>query len=177
MKKKLASLTIVLGLLATVVGHAARIASPVDQYMAVCTETKEHGGQEYVLTSWLNTKLEADEAGKAHERATRGHRWTIKTRQQPASSAAVDMSQVSLPATGTHSNSAMNATCEGNACDVISLTWDQGVQKYLVQNNSNRRVKVELRNWATTNTIPLGPGESKHSFVSGFINPYRANYE
>lgn len=177
MKKKLALLTMGLVLLANVVVHAARIANPVEQYMAVCTETREHGGQEYVLTSWLDSKSEADEAGKAHERSTRGHRWTIKTRQKPESSAAAIIAPISLPAIVIHSKSAFNTACEGNACDVVSVTWDQGAQKYLVQNRSNRRVKVELRNWATTNTVPLGPNESKHSFVMAYINPYRAYYE
>jgi len=55
----------------------------VDQYMAVCTETQEHGGQEYVLTSWHESRDYVNEAGKTHEQRTKGHRWAIRTRQKP----------------------------------------------------------------------------------------------
>lgn len=151
---------------------AAHISNASEQYMVFCTETLEHGGQEYALTSWLNSREAANEAGKAHELATRGHRWTIRTRQQPESSAAMFTATTLLPVAW-----APAAGCEGNACDVVSVTWDPGVQRYLVSNRSGRRVKVELRNWATTNTIPLGPNETKHSFVAAYINPYRAYYE
>lgn len=71
-----------LGVLVLVSAIAASSA-PAEQYMAICTETQEHGGQEYALTAWLSTREAANEAGKAHEQATRGHRWTIRTRTAP----------------------------------------------------------------------------------------------
>jgi len=51
------------------------------QYMALCTETQEHGGREYALTAWITSFDGANEAGKAHEQATRGHRWRVATRE------------------------------------------------------------------------------------------------
>ncbi|HEY9401999.1 MAG TPA: hypothetical protein VIQ24_04860 [Pyrinomonadaceae bacterium] len=76
------ALATALGVLVLVAAVAAS-AVPVEQYMAVCTEKREHGGQEYILTAWLSTRASANEAGKAHEQATRGHRWTIMTRNAP----------------------------------------------------------------------------------------------
>jgi hypothetical protein len=172
MKGFFVSLMIALVITAAAPSKAAYISGVAEQYMVFCTETQEHGGQEYALTSWLDSREAANEAGKAHERATRGHRWTVRTRQKPESSAAMFTAQTLMPAA-----LAPAASCEGNACDVVSVTWDSSAQRYLVSNRSSRRVKVELRNWATTNTIPLGPNESKHSFVAAYINPYRAYYE
>lgn len=48
MKNKL---TVGLILLATVVAQAADIANPVEQYMAVCPETREHVGVTWRLTA------------------------------------------------------------------------------------------------------------------------------
>ncbi len=57
-----------------------------EQYMAVCT-SKEHQGTvvpgEYPLTAWLDSRDAANKAGKEHEQRTKGHPWTIKTRQKP----------------------------------------------------------------------------------------------
>ena len=36
------------------------------QYRAVCTEKAEHGGNEYVLSKWLDEKEKAEELGKYH---------------------------------------------------------------------------------------------------------------
>jgi len=47
------------------------------QYAAKCTDG--HG----MLTAWKNTYDEANAAGKAHELATHGHRWTVLTRDKP----------------------------------------------------------------------------------------------
>ena len=56
------------------------------QYMAVCTEASEHDGEEQPLTSWLDSKDDANEAGKKHEQETRGHRWRIDEREKPQKS-------------------------------------------------------------------------------------------
>lgn len=53
------------------------------QYMAICTEKQEHGGDDYPLTSWVDTVEEANAAGKKHEQETHGHRWRIDTRIKP----------------------------------------------------------------------------------------------
>lgn len=78
------TLVTALVLLPCALTKAEDVAAFSEQYMAVCTETREHGGQEYALTAWLDSRDAANEAAKEHERATRGHRWTLKTRQKPA---------------------------------------------------------------------------------------------
>jgi len=75
-------LSVALGVLVLLTAVVA-VASPAEQYMALCTEAQEHGGREYALTAWLGTREAANEAGKAHEQSTRGHRWTIRTRNAP----------------------------------------------------------------------------------------------
>lgn len=174
MKKTVIALLLVLWLAPAVTPATAPMVT--EQYMAICTEKQEHGGEEYPLTAWLNSRDEANEAGKAHEQATHGHRWTIRTRQVSEGRAAVSGAGL-VPTASTFAPAATTSDCEGNACGVVSVTWDQGAQKYLVQNRSGRRVRVELRNWATTNTVPLGPNESKYAFVTAYINPYHAYYE
>jgi len=62
---------------------AALASSTSTQYMAICTEKAEHGGQEYGLTSWRTSFDEANNAGKAHEQQTRGHRWRVAQRDMP----------------------------------------------------------------------------------------------
>lgn len=81
-RRMITALVAALGALVLVAAVTAG-AVPAEQYMAVCTEKQEHGGQEYALTAWLGTREAANEAGKSHEQATRGHRWTIKTRNAP----------------------------------------------------------------------------------------------
>ena len=61
---------------------AAMLAAPVKssvlveyQYMAICTDG------DGALTAWLDTRQAANDVGKAHEVATKGHRWVILERQ------------------------------------------------------------------------------------------------
>jgi hypothetical protein len=63
------------GLVAAVVNAVA-----ATNYIAVCTEKREHDGKEIVLAVRDNFDA-ANEAGKAHERATRGHRWRMITQE------------------------------------------------------------------------------------------------
>jgi hypothetical protein len=51
-------------------------AEQVQQWQAVCTDG------DGVLTAWT-TYDEANEAGKDHERRTKGHRWTLDSREKP----------------------------------------------------------------------------------------------
>jgi hypothetical protein len=72
--------TVALGLLSHP-ARAQRLAE--DQYRAICTETAEHGGREYTLTAWLDSRDSANVSGKAHELRTRGHRWRVAERRKP----------------------------------------------------------------------------------------------
>ena len=84
MRKTMIALVSALVLLPCAMTKAKDVATVSEQYMAVCTETREHGGQEYALTAWLDSRDAANAAAKEHERATRGHRWTLRTREKPA---------------------------------------------------------------------------------------------
>ncbi|MGH7494258.1 MAG: hypothetical protein ACREOO_17950 [bacterium] len=54
------------------------------QYRAVCIEKAEHGGNEYVLSKWLDSREKADELGKYHgDFKYKGHRWRIDERAKP----------------------------------------------------------------------------------------------
>jgi hypothetical protein len=52
------------------------------QYMAVCTDTS-HGGNEYVLTKWLDSKDKALVYGREHERKRKGHVVKYNERVKP----------------------------------------------------------------------------------------------
>ena len=71
---------------ASSVAGAASAESPEGQhqYRAVCLEKEAHGGNEYVLTSWLDAKAKAEEFANYHaEFKYKGHRTRIDTRPKP----------------------------------------------------------------------------------------------
>lgn len=73
----LAAVVTVLGCGAMLDGARARGT----QYAAFCTETQEHGGTEPQLSlGWHDSYDAANNDGKSHERATRGHRWRVTSR-------------------------------------------------------------------------------------------------
>ena len=54
------------------------------QYRAVCIEKEEHGGNEYVLSKWLDNKDQANNFGQYHgDFKYKGHRWRIEERVTP----------------------------------------------------------------------------------------------
>jgi hypothetical protein len=67
--------------------------------------------------------------------------------------------------------------CEGNACSVVDLTWDNERQQFRVKNDSNRSVKVEVSTFAGTSSIAVPPNDVNFLEVKTFNGPYRANYE
>ena len=67
--------------------------------------------------------------------------------------------------------------CEGNACDQVTLTFDETKQQYLAQNVSDRVVRVEASNWAGGRSAIVEAGKSAYLPLKSFIGPYRANYE
>ena len=67
---------------------AANVASNPEakhlQYRAVCIEKAEHGGNEYVLSKWFDSREKADELGKYHgDFKYKGHAWRIDERVKP----------------------------------------------------------------------------------------------
>ncbi len=54
------------------------------QYRAVCIEKEAHGGNEYVLSRWLESRDKANELGQYHgDFKYKGHRWRIDERVKP----------------------------------------------------------------------------------------------
>jgi hypothetical protein len=65
-------------------GAAPKLEGGQHQYRAVCIETAEHGGNEYVLSKWFDSREKADEFGKYHgDFKYKGHRWRIDERAKP----------------------------------------------------------------------------------------------
>ncbi len=67
--------------------------------------------------------------------------------------------------------------CEGNACSVIELNWDNERQQFRVKNDSNQRVKIEVSTFAGTSSLTVPGKEVGYLEVKTFNGPYRANYE
>ena len=67
--------------------------------------------------------------------------------------------------------------CEGNACPVVTLTWEEDGQQFRVDNSSNQRVKVEVTTFAGTSSITVEPQKSDYLRVTYFNGPYHANYD
>jgi hypothetical protein len=65
-------------------GANAEAKSDGKQYRAVCIEKDQHGGNEYVLSKWMDDKNKADELGQYHgDFKYKGHRWRIDERVKP----------------------------------------------------------------------------------------------
>ncbi len=67
--------------------------------------------------------------------------------------------------------------CEGDACPVVTLTWDQDRQQFKVQNASERAVKVEVSTFAGKSHIIIPPQKVGYLEVKTFNGPYHATYE
>jgi hypothetical protein len=56
------------------------------QFRAVCSEKTMHGGNEQVLSKWLDEKEKAVALGEYHSNfKDKGHRWRLEERAKPAS--------------------------------------------------------------------------------------------
>jgi hypothetical protein len=67
--------------------------------------------------------------------------------------------------------------CEGNACSVVTMTWDQERQQFRVQNDSEQQVNVEVSTFAGTSSVRIAPHKAEYLEVKTFNGPYLANYE
>ncbi len=72
---------------ASAVLDSANAATPEEtsslQYMAVCTTKEEHGGNEYILTKWLDDKHKAEVFGREHLMKKKAHYVIYRTRVRP----------------------------------------------------------------------------------------------
>lgn len=54
------------------------------QYRSVCIEKEAHGGNEYVLSKWLDDRDKANSFGQYHgDFKEKGHRWRVEERVKP----------------------------------------------------------------------------------------------
>jgi hypothetical protein len=54
------------------------------QFRAVCLETAAHGGNQYILTKWLDSRDKAKGYGEYHgDFKEKGHRWRLEQRVKP----------------------------------------------------------------------------------------------
>jgi hypothetical protein len=67
--------------------------------------------------------------------------------------------------------------CEGSACSAVTLTWEEDGQRFLVENNSDSRVKVEVTTYAGDSSVQVEPHKSDYLQVKYFNGPYRADFE
>ena len=64
--------------------HLTAQGDGIHQYRAVCTEKALHDGNEYVLSTWLDTRREAKAIGDYHgEFKYKGHKMRIEERVKP----------------------------------------------------------------------------------------------
>jgi len=77
----------------------------------------------------------------------------------------------------TISTVSLSIDCEGNACAQVTLTFDEAKQRYTVQNNSDRLVRVEASNLAGGHRILVEAGKTAVLEMKSIVGSYRANYE
>jgi len=68
-RRTIPSATLLFGLLYMPI---SKLVAQQNQYMAICTETQEHGGNEYALTAWLDSLDSANAAFNGFRRQVRG---------------------------------------------------------------------------------------------------------
>ena len=68
--------------------------------------------------------------------------------------------------------------CQGNACQQVTVTWDEGKQQYKVQNNStDQSVRVDAANLAATASVCVPSGKTDYLSLKSIVGSYRATYQ
>lgn len=67
--------------------------------------------------------------------------------------------------------------CEGDACSVTTLTWEEEGQRFRADNSSDRRVSVVVETFAGESAVVVEPQKSGYLEVKTFNGPYRAVFE
>lgn len=67
--------------------------------------------------------------------------------------------------------------CEGDACQQVTLIYDESKSEYRAQNNSTDRwARVSASNAAASSTICLAPGKADLLPLKSVVGPYQAEY-
>jgi hypothetical protein len=64
--------------------------------------------------------------------------------------------------------------CEGDACEVVEVQWDNSMKVYLIRNKSPRKVCVQFRSWSATIALTLSGWDTAEVDVLAFDDPYTA---
>jgi hypothetical protein len=68
--------------------------------------------------------------------------------------------------------------CEGGACDKVALDWDAGKQQFLARNNSDRWVRVTVKDDTMSVTVRIPAGSQGYiQYLTSRVGPYQADYE
>lgn len=65
--------------------------------------------------------------------------------------------------------------CEGNACEQVTVTWDEAKQQYKVQNNStDKSMRVDAANLVASATVCVAPGKTDYLPLKSIAGAYHA---
>jgi hypothetical protein len=67
--------------------------------------------------------------------------------------------------------------CQGDACSVTALVWEEEGQRFRADNSSGRRVRVTVETFAGESAVVVEPQKSEYLRVKTFNGPYRAAFE
>lgn len=72
---------------------------------------------------------------------------------------------------------APEASCEGDACASVTLTFDEAKQQYHARNDSpDRWVTLSVANRVAAAGVCLAPGRDAFLPIKGLVPPYRASF-
>jgi hypothetical protein len=66
--------------------------------------------------------------------------------------------------------------CQGDACDVVAVSWDSAAHCYRLTNGSDHWVLMTLTTWPAAVEIRLAPRQTCLVAVAEFDLPYRADF-
>ena len=73
-------------------------------------------------------------------------------------------------------NVADGGFCEGDACDMVAVGWDERQGAYLVSNRADRQVRVRFSTRFSTTELLLPARGEALLYTDSFEHPVRATY-
>jgi hypothetical protein len=73
---------------------------------------------------------------------------------------------------------AVTLDCEGDACEQVTVIWDDSKQQYKVQNNSaDQSVRVDAANLVASASVCVPPGKTDYLTLKSIAGAYHANHQ
>jgi len=66
--------------------------------------------------------------------------------------------------------------CQGSACSVVEVSWDEDAAGYRITNTDNRTVRIVLAGFNYSLAVRLGPKEEQIICVEEFEPPMLAEF-